>query len=105
MKGTLASSVADNELEWYRLAVCQNMETNLFFDYYESDSVLAGNVDEICESCPVRKFCLEEGVLNGETGVWGGVYLVGGRAVPSKNAHKTKAQWDDIRKMLTDVLD
>lgn len=43
---------------------------------------------KVCESCPVRRRCAEEGLdvwrVNGVlTGIWGGVYLTGSEAKPS----------------------
>lgn len=87
----------DEELEWYHLAVCQNMKTNWFYDDYESDSLFAVVMDSICMSCPVRVLCLREGVENSEHGLWGGVYLNNGNQDPAKNAHKTEDIWEQIR--------
>lgn len=94
--------VEDNELEWYHLSVCLNMSTNWFFDDYENDPVFAANMDTICESCPVRRMCLREGIENQEYGLWGGVFLNNGRMEPSRNTHKTEAQWEDIRRLISE---
>lgn len=91
----------DADIRWYHYALCKNMKTNWFFDDYENDPVFAANVDSICKSCPIRKFCLEEGIENNETGVWGGVYLINGKMDQSKNSHKEESDWEEIREMIT----
>lgn len=89
--------VEDSELEWHHLSLCQGMQTNWFYDDYESDPVLAATMDDICLSCPVRALCLREGIENGEYGLWGAVYLNNGRADNSKNAHKSEDIWEAVR--------
>ena len=91
----------DDELQWYHLSVCQNMDINWFFDDYESDPVFAKNVDDICKSCPVRAMCLREGIEGNDSGVWGGVYLINGRMDESRNSHKTEEDWAEIRGLIT----
>jgi hypothetical protein len=73
------------------------MDTNLFFDRYESDINIAKNIDEACLSCPVIKICHDEGIANDEYGVWGGVYLASGAVDKARNAHKTKEVWKRIK--------
>lgn len=87
----------DDDLEWYHLAVCRGMKTNWFYDDYEADPLFAGMMDSICLSCPVRTFCLREGVENGESGLWGGVFLSNGKTDKSRNSHKTEDIWEQIR--------
>lgn len=89
-------SEKDN-IKWYDLALCLGMETNLFFDSYESDISIAKNVDEACLSCPIIKICYDNGVAANDYGVWGGVYLNAGEVDRSKNAHKTKEVWKRIK--------
>ncbi len=55
-----------DEFDWYDLAICRGMDTNLFFDKYETDINIAKNIDEACMSCPVSKMCYEVGVENDE---------------------------------------
>lgn len=89
------------ELEWQDLALCNGtMDTNMFYDDYESDIQVARVVDEVCLSCPVMAQCLQRGVENGEWGVWGGVYLTSGRTDTNKNIHKTKETWDSLKERL-----
>lgn len=82
---------------WYDLALCLGMDTNLFFDKYESDINVAKNIDQACLSCPVIKICYDEGKFNNDYGVWGGVYLSSGLPDKSRNAHKTKDIWKQIK--------
>lgn len=87
-----------DEFEWYDLAVCRGMDTNLFFDKYESDVNIAKNIDEACMMCPVSKMCYESGVENNEYGIWGGIYLNSGIVDKNKNLHKTPEVWKKIKK-------
>jgi hypothetical protein len=73
------------------------MDTNLFFDKYESDINIAKSIDEACLSCPVIKICHDSGVENSDYGVWGGVFLNSGSTDKSRNAHKTKDVWKRIK--------
>lgn len=88
------------ELEWQDLALCSGMDTNFFYDDYESDVNVARVVDEGCLSCPVMAQCLERGVENGEWGVWGGIYLVSGRPDKNRNSHKGQDIWSQIRERI-----
>jgi hypothetical protein len=73
------------------------MNTNLFFDQYESDINMAKAIDQCCLSCPVRSICYESGLKNSEYGVWGGVFLSSGLVDKMKNAHKTKEIWKQLK--------
>ena len=86
------------EFEWFDLAICRGMDTNLFFEKYETDVNIAKNIDEACLSCPVSKMCYDSGVENNEYGVWGGVYLNAGSVDNSKNTHKTPEICKRIKK-------
>ena len=86
------------DFKWYDLAVCNGMDTNLFFEKYELDINIAKNIDEACLSCPVIKICYENGVENSDHGVWGGVYLNSGSIDKSKNLHKTQETWKRLKK-------
>jgi len=72
----------------------------LFFEGYESDPSIRPEVDAICASCPVRKQCLEYGLENKETGVYGGVYLNRGHVDENKNSDKTTEEWRDIKELI-----
>ena len=87
-----------DEFDWFDLAICRGMDTNLFFDRYETDTNIAKNIDEACISCPVAKICYQTGVENDEYGVWGGVYLRSGSIDKSKNLHKTQDLWKRLKK-------
>jgi hypothetical protein len=77
-------------------ALCLNMDTNLFFDQYEEDREVSKRVDLLCIKCPAQRQCLAYGVSNSEWGVWGGVYLEGGKISKEFNIHKEKTDWFDV---------
>ena len=89
--------VDKDDFDWYNLAVCRGMDTNLFYDKYEIDINIAKSVDEACISCPVISICYESAVDNSEYGVWGGVYLTAGSIDKTKNLHKTPEIWKKLR--------
>lgn len=86
----------ETERKWYHYAACQNIDLNYFFDEYENDPVVATVVDTICDNCPVKRFCFQEGVEKRETGVWGGMYLVLGKPVSNRNSHKQSNDWEEL---------
>lgn len=92
-----------DEFSWKDLALCAGMDTNLFYDEYESNNDVAKVIDEVCLSCPVMAQCLRNGIENNEWGVHGGVYLVSGKVDKNRNAHKSKETWDEIRKRIGDA--
>ena len=85
------------DFDWWHLAICRGMETNLFYDKYEADANIAKSIDEACLSCPVIKMCYQSGIDNSEYGIWGGVYLSSGEIDKSKNLHKTPEVWKRLR--------
>lgn len=89
--------VDTEDFDWWHLAVCRGMDTNLFYDKYEADANIAKSIDEACLSCPVMKMCYQSGVENSEYGVWGGAYLSSGEIDKSKNLHKTPEVWKRLR--------
>jgi hypothetical protein len=92
--------VDKQEFEWFDLAICRGMDTNLFFEKYETDVNIAKSIDEACLSCPVAKMCYESGIENNEYGVWGGIYLNAGSVDNSKNTHKTPEIWKKIKRRI-----
>lgn len=98
MSNILNELNSDKEnIQWWHLAACQGMDTNLFFDKYELDVNMAKAIDQCCLSCPVIKMCYKSGIENNEYGVWGGIYLSSGSLDKMKNIHKTKDIWKQIR--------
>ena len=89
--------IDESNVNWFDLALCLGMDTNLFFDKYESDISIAKNIDQACLSCPVRKICYDAGVENKDYGVWGGIYLSSGEVDKVRNAHKTKDIWKKFK--------
>lgn len=93
--------VDPQDFVWQDLALCVGMNPNLFFDTYETDAVVAKQIDQCCLSCPVIKECSAKG-MKGEYGVFGGVYWNGsGRPDVNRNAHKDEAFYRDLRDRLT----
>lgn len=89
--------VDEEDLDWWDLALCRGMDTNLFYDKYEVDLNTAKNIDEACLACPVIAMCYSRGRENSEYGVWGGVYLSSGNIDRSKNTHKSKEVWKRLK--------
>jgi len=87
------------DLRWYHLAACKNMNINWFYDNYEDDKILAQTSDQVCLNCPVIQQCYKEGVANKEKGVWGGIYMDLGRVDKLNNSHKTKETWSELKKI------
>lgn len=91
--------------EWQDAALCNSIvrtpEDDVFFDIYEKDQEAARESDEFCMRCPVQRICFQYAIESGqEYGVWGGVYIRGGKVDPHHNRHKTPEVWDK----LTDLL-
>jgi hypothetical protein len=86
-----------DSIRWWDLAACNGMDTNLFFDKYESDVQMANAIDQCCLSCPVISMCYKSGVDQDEYGVWGGVFLSSGLVDKIKNVHKTKDTWKQLK--------
>ena len=103
MSDVLAALGIDLEtLEWQDLAICSGMDTNDFYENYESNERVAKMIDQACLSCPVMKQCLEAGTINGEHGVWGGIYLTAGKRDKNRNSHKTEAVWEAVRERIVE---
>src|SRR4051812_31785351 len=68
-----------DNLKWQDLASCKKLKTKLFFDEYESSTVIDKQIDSICASCPVIKECYDFFQSKKETGVFGGFYLINGQ--------------------------
>lgn len=86
---------------WKDSAACKDYDWNLFFDTYEEDLNLRPAIDNLCSGCPVARQCFAVGVSQKEWGVWGGVYLEGGKISREFNRHRNKAKWAEIWKYLT----
>ena len=86
---------------WKDDGSCLDYDTNLFFDKYEEDENLRSGIDQICMNCPVLKTCFAVGISGKEWGVWGGVYLEGGKISKEFNNHKSKQQWGKVWTTLT----
>jgi hypothetical protein len=73
----------------------------MFFDYYEENTPIRPAIDKLCSDCPVARQCFAVGVSQKEWGVWGGVYLEGGKISREFNNHKNKKTWSETWKYLT----
>jgi hypothetical protein len=89
--------VDEEDFNWWHLAACRGMDTNLFYDKYEMDINTAKNIDEMCLACPVNKMCYSSGIENNEYGIWGGVYLNAGTIDKTRNMHKTPEVWKRLK--------
>ena len=87
--------------EWKDLGSCSGYDTNIFFDKYEEDLSLRPAVEKLCSDCPVARECFAVGVSQKEWGVWGGVFLEGGKISREFSKHRTKEQWGKTWKNLT----
>jgi hypothetical protein len=109
-----ALGIDQDDLEWYHLAACANVissihknnngdkkthELDPFFDAYESDEVVAKQVDIMCLSCPVVDMCYKYGVETKSIGVFGGIYLNLGKIDKKYNTHKTQETWKAFKKI------
>ena len=89
--------IHEDDAKWYDFALCKGMDTNLFFDKYESDINIAKSIDNACLSCPVIDICYNIGKSENSYGVWGGVYLNSGSIDKMRNSHKTKQIWKELK--------
>lgn len=87
--------------KWKDSARCKDYDWNLFFDNYEEDTALRPAIDSLCASCPVARQCFAVGVSQKEWGVWGGIYLEGGKISREFNRHRNKQNWSEVWKYLT----
>lgn len=59
------------DVDWMGGANCATAKKDIFFpERGESHKIL--KAQKLCAECDVRKECLEFGLLNNETGIWGG---------------------------------
>jgi hypothetical protein len=90
-----------NKNEWKNNSACQDFDTDLFFEKYEEEPELRPQIDDICSDCPVLRQCFAVGVSQKEWGVWGGIYLEGGKISREFNRHRTKEDWAQTWQNLT----
>jgi hypothetical protein len=86
---------------WKDDARCLDYDTNLFFDKYEDEEGIRPAIDAVCQACPVRKTCFAVGISGKEWGVWGGIFLEGGKISREFNNHKSKKDWGSVWQHLT----
>ena len=66
---------------WQHLALCAGMDTNIFYDYADSDKIVEREAKAVCAVCPVRDMAKDRAEENKETGIWGGETFKDGRAI------------------------
>ena len=90
-----------NKESWKDEAACIDFDRELFFDKYEQDVTLRPAIDEFCGDCPVARHCFAVGISQKAWGVWGGIYLEDGKISREFNRHRSKADWAEKWKKLT----
>ncbi len=95
-----ALGIDPENFDWRDIAACGGMDTDWFYDDYEKDSVVAINVDNVCDSCPVKLACGKHAQTFKEEGVWGGVYWnSSGKPDRARNRHKTDEEWQEVKEL------
>lgn len=72
------------DFEWEALGLCVSRAPEIpevFHSKAVADDRVKAQAYSICASCPVREICLEEGIRNDESGIWGGKTLDKGTIV------------------------
>ena len=87
--------------DWTENAKCRGINTNPFFDEYETKPEVAKNTDSFCLSCLVKNQCLYDGIKNQESGVRGAVYLNKGGYSKPFNKHKDRATASALQAQVT----
>lgn len=76
-----------DNFEWQELSLCGSLGAadpelaEVWHSKAERDERVKAIAKEICDVCPIKKICLEEGVRNKEYGIWGGHTLQAGKVV------------------------
>lgn len=86
--------------KWQDDGSCLGLDSELFFEKYETDPEVRPVVDAICMDCPVRRTCFANGFVTDDNGnktwgVWGGVYFTDGVVDEELNAHKDWQVWGE----------
>ena len=90
-----------NKHEWKSQGSCVNYDVNLFFDKYEENEQLRPAIDKLCSECPIARTCFAVGISQKEYGVWGGIYLEKGKISREFGRHRSKEDWANTWKYLT----
>lgn len=90
-----------NKHEWKSQGSCVNYDVNLFFDKYEENEQLRPAIDKLCSECPLARTCFAVGISQKEYGVWGGIYLEKGKISREFGKHRSKEDWANTWKYLT----
>jgi WhiB family transcriptional regulator, redox-sensing transcriptional regulator len=81
---------------WQDSAYCQNANTDQFFSNAKGKELREdiAYAKGICAQCPVKSFCLNDAILYGYEGVWGGTTEKERRKIP---AFKVKMLREDAQ--------
>ena len=95
---------------WQDDAACLGHDTEEYFDRYEEDTEennfsLRREVDARCQGCPVVRMCMTHAKYYQLTGVWGGMYMVGGSIKNEFNDHKSPDDWAKTYKAIVEQND
>lgn len=84
---------ARNERSWRHLAACKGMDPNIFFPSRSGRGCLDA-ARAVCDTCPVRAQCFEEGCSE-YAGIWGGASTAQrrGTGIPKSSFDKQYRQW------------
>lgn len=75
-------STNDGVFLWQSEAKCIGQPPAIFF--LEEDNYAKNSFRVFCDNCPVKQACLEEGLVYGYSGVWGGTTDKDRRRIPRK---------------------
>lgn len=88
---------------WESFASCKGLsdvDSELFYEVYENDVIMATNLDQVCVRCPVIKACHNAAVARKDWGLMGGFYKIDGKNDRVRNRHKSK----EIKELLDSRL-
>lgn len=71
----------EDNFVWQDLAMCLGTPPQAHFEDSESPGSIVESTKSICDYCPVKAFCLEEGLRTKSEGIWGGKRIKGGKVV------------------------
>lgn len=73
------------DFSWQELGLCAGLGAadpalaEIFHSKADASQNFKAQAKAICDVCPVKDICLEEGIRNKEYGIWGGERLTGGK--------------------------
>lgn len=88
--------------DWRDDASCRGMGPDLFFSDHR---VARDAAARVCESCPVRVECLDEGLSRNEVGMWGGTNTHNRRTLRETLKTRGPAAFEDMVDRIFDPPD